>query len=119
MRFGIWGIVPLLPFVIAINPAQAEGRKLAVVVGVDVYRANAHLPPLRYAAADASALSEALRNAGYHVIEMTHAVAREPGKELFAPNSAYIRDQIDGILNYPNLGAEDAVLVALSGHGVQ
>ncbi|MCA9030591.1 MAG: caspase family protein [Planctomycetaceae bacterium] len=95
------------------------GRKLAVVVGVDTYRANSALPALKHAANDAASLSGALRRAGFTVMEMTHAAAREEGQELMAPNLAYVRDHIEGVLSTPNLGPDDTVLISLHGHGVQ
>ncbi|MCA9056328.1 MAG: hypothetical protein KDA75_21015 [Planctomycetaceae bacterium] len=82
----------------------AASRKLAVVVGVDQYRANSDLPDLKQAGSDAAILSAALRSQGYTVYEMTHAVARQPGQENLTPQLEYIRDQIAGVLGFPNLG---------------
>lgn len=96
-----------------------ESRKLAVVVGVNTYRANSDLPSLTHAVADASKLSAVLRTAGFTVIEMTHEIAKQDGKVVYAPNLDYIRDQISGVLDFPNLGANDAILITLHGHGVQ
>ncbi|MCA9028579.1 MAG: SUMF1/EgtB/PvdO family nonheme iron enzyme [Planctomycetaceae bacterium] len=109
----------ILGLIIASAEAAAEGRKLAVVVGVNAYRANSGLPNLKHAAADAAQLSEALRQQGYTVNEMTHEVAKQDGKETFAPNIAYIRDEIAGVLGHPNLGRDDAIIITLHGHGVQ
>lgn len=100
-------------------PSAAEGRKLAVVVGVDKYRANSDLPLLKHAGSDAALLSAALRSQGYTVFEMTQAIARHPDHEESSPQLAYIRDKIKGVLGTPNLGEEDAVIIALHGHGVQ
>ncbi|MFM9966257.1 MAG: caspase domain-containing protein [Planctomycetaceae bacterium] len=97
----------------------AQGRKLAVVVGVNAYRPNSGLPALQHADSDATKLSAALRANGFTVYELTHEVARQPGKETLAPNIEYIRDAIEGMLEFPNLGREDSILVALHGHGVQ
>lgn len=100
--------------------AAAEGRKLAVVVGVGTYRATSGLPPLGESPAnDAANVARVLRAQGFTVFEMTHKAARQPGQETLAPNFAYISDQIAGVLGYPNLGPEDAIVIALSGHGVQ
>lgn len=109
----------LVLFPISPSAAAPEGRKLAIVVGVNTYRANSGLPRLKHAADDAASLGGTLREAGYTVVEMTHTVAREEGMELYAPNLAYIRDQIDGILGTPNLGPGDTILISLHGHGVQ
>ena len=97
----------------------AEGRKLAVVIGVNTYRQNSGLPALGHAASDAQRLSGSLRKTGFTVYEMTHEVAKQDGKEAFAPNLEYIRDQINGVLDFPNLGEDDAVIITLHGHGVQ
>ena len=96
-----------------------QGRKLAVVVGNNKYRANQGLEDLRQAVNDATKLSEVLRGAGFKVAEMTHEVARQAGKENFAPNADYIRDQIDNVIETPNLGRDDVVFISLHGHGVQ
>ncbi len=66
---------------------EPRGRKLAVVVGVNEYRPNQGLDTLGQAVNDARKLSEVLRNVGFTVIEMTHDVAKEPGKTILAPNA--------------------------------
>jgi len=105
---------------LATSPLFAEGRKLAVVVGVGSYRTNSGLPSLGKAPSnDAASLSGVLRQQGFTVFEMTHEAAKVDGQETMAPSIAYIRDQIDGMLGFPNLGAGDAVLITLHGHGVQ
>lgn len=101
------------------STGRAEGRKFAVLVGVNTYRGTSGLPQLRHAAQDANSLAVALKSAGFTVYEMTHESASKPGNETLAPNLAYIRDQIEGMLAFPNLGAEDAVVISLHGHGVQ
>lgn len=102
-----------------LNSGLAEERKLAVVIGINAYRSNSGLPRLKHAAADAAALSSTLRDVGFTVYEMTHNVARQDGQETLAPQLAYIRDQIRGVLETPNLGPRDSVLITLHGHGVQ
>ena len=99
--------------------ASAQTRKLAVVVGVDTYRSTSNLPRLQHAGADAALLSDVLREQGFTVFEMTHLVAKNDGQEAMAPNLPFIRDQIDGVLGFPNLGADDTVIISLHGHGVQ
>ena len=103
----------------AVAQEAGSARRLAVVIGVNAYRSNSNLPRLRHAASDAKALSSTLRRAGYTVYEMTHEASREEGQETMAPQLAYIRDQIQGTLDFPNLGPKDSVLVTLHGHGVQ
>lgn len=97
-----------------------SGRKLAVVVGVGTYRTTSGLPSLGNAPGnDAASIGKTLRGQGFTVFEMTHAAAKMDGQETSAPNIAYIRDQISGVLQYPNLGPNDTVIITLSGHGVQ
>ena len=103
----------------SVIPTSAQEQKLAVVIGVNAYRANSGLPTLQHAASDAAALSSTLRNTGFTVYEMTHDEARKAGQETMSPQLAYIRDQIKGVLEFPNLGDRDAVLITLHGHGVQ
>ncbi|MEZ6056943.1 MAG: SUMF1/EgtB/PvdO family nonheme iron enzyme [Planctomycetaceae bacterium] len=110
----------LIAFLLSTGPLCAEGRKLAVVVGVGSYRTNSGLPSLGKAPTnDAASLSGVLRQQGFTVFEMTHEAAKVDGQETMAPSIAYIRDQIDGMLGFPNLGADDAILITLHGHGVQ
>ena len=97
----------------------SPGRRLAVVVGVNTYRANQGLENLKQAVNDARELSRVLRDSGFKVIEMTQEAAKEPGKEHLAPNADFIRDQISGIVETPNLGRDDTILITLHGHGVQ
>ncbi|MEY2724961.1 MAG: Serine/threonine-protein kinase pkn1 [Planctomycetota bacterium] len=104
---------------LACSPATFAGRKYALVVGVQKYRVNQPLPDLIYTENDATELAKVLRNGGYNVTTMTTATARVPGQEHLAPSSDYIRDQLNTILNAPNLDEDDVVLIAFAGHGVQ
>ncbi|MCA9128177.1 MAG: SUMF1/EgtB/PvdO family nonheme iron enzyme [Planctomycetales bacterium] len=104
---------------IAGQQSMGQGRKLAVVVGVDTYRASSGLPSLQHAGSDAERLSDALRQCGYTVYEMTQEIARQAGNESSAPYAANVRDQIDGVLSFPNLGPGDSILITFHGHGVQ
>ncbi len=117
IRVLLAGWITLFPLLSSL--VAAEGRKLAVVIGVNTYRQNSGLPALGQAASDAQRLSGALRKTGFTVYEMTHEVAKQDGKEALAPNLDYIRDQINGVLDFPNLGEDDAVIITLHGHGVQ
>ena len=96
-----------------------RGRRLAIVVGVNTYRANHGLLNLKQATNDARDLSQALREQGFKVVEMTHDVAKVSGNENLAPNVDFIRDQISGLIDTPNLGRDDTIWITLHGHGVQ
>lgn len=97
----------------------AEGKRYALIVGVSTYRPGQPLTKLPYTENDANELAKVLTAGGYQVTLMTQAVGRTEGKEILAPMSDFIRDQLDAMLNNPNLRADDMVLVALAGHGVQ
>ncbi|HCS52277.1 caspase family protein [uncultured Rubinisphaera sp.] len=113
-------LITLILSIISLSSVHSAERKLAVIVGVGSYRSGSGLGPLGKAPVnDAHQFAEVLRKQGYTVFEMTHDVARQEGQHLMAPHTAYIRDAIDGVLNFPNLGREDAVIVSFHGHGVQ
>ena len=115
-------IIRILTLSIALTsviPLIAQERRLAVVAGINAYRANSGLPKLQHAVSDATVLSQTLRDAGFNVYEMTHDVSRQDGQETMAPQLDYIRDQIQGVLETPNLGENDVVMITLHGHGVQ
>jgi len=99
--------------------AQAQGKHYALVVGVKTYRPGQPLPQLSFTENDADQLAKVLTQGGYKVTLMTQTVGRVAGKEVLAPLSDYIRDQLDAMLSNPNLKADDVVIVALAGHGVQ
>ena len=111
-------LISSLLFTSASADEQLAGRRLAVVVGIDKYRVNGGLGDLAHAEADAVSVTKALRDAGFTVIEMTYQAAREPGNEHLVPTRTNIRDVISGVLDTPNLGRKDTVLISLHGHGV-
>ena len=98
---------------------QAEGKRYALVIGVKSYRPGQPLPDLAFTENDANELAKVLTVGGYQVTLMTQTVGRNEGKEVYAPLSDYIRDQLDAMLGNPFLKQEDIVLIALAGHGVQ
>lgn len=94
-------------------------KRYALVVGVKKYRPGQPLPDLPYTERDADELAKVLSAGGYQVTLMTQTIGRVEGKEVFEPQQAYLRDQIDALLGNPFLKQDDMVLVALAGHGVQ
>ena len=112
-------ILTIFIVLISVIPVFAQERRLAVVVGINAYRANSGLPNLQHATSDATVLSETLREVGFNVYEMTHDAARQDGQETMAPQLDYIRDQIQGVLETPSLGKNDVVMITLHGHSVQ
>ena len=98
---------------------EAAGKRYAVVVGVKSYRSGQPLPELSYTENDASQLAKTLENGGYQVTLMTQTASTSDGNSVMAPQSAFIRDQLEAVLSNPNLKTDDMVLVAFAGHGVQ
>ena len=116
-------LLALVAFIIlvasAAAPLQAQVRRYALIIGVKTYRPGQPLPELSYTENDAGELAKVLSDGGYQVTLMTQSVGRIVGKEVFAPLSDYIRDQLDAMLANPYLKPDDVVIVALAGHGVQ
>ena len=98
---------------------QAAGRKYALIVGVRSYRLEQPLPELSFTENDANKLAEVLAAGGYNVTLMTQSESASPGNEALNPLSDYIHDQLQAILDSPNLDEDDIILIALAGHGVQ
>ena len=110
LKYAIGGLV--LANLLA-SPAEAEGKRYALVVGVRRY--GKPFKPLATAEADALAFEQALRSLGFNLIVTMTSEADEP---LRRPTSARnILDQLDGLLKEKE--KSDTVLVFLSGHGIQ
>ena len=115
--------LPLLPALAlaAVLPLLSRGDgpppgdKYALLVGVRNYDKN-ELRNLPYTEADVTALAEVLKRAGYsRVVLMTQTHGAE--EQRFLPEGARIRTALRGILE--DRAADDTVLVAFAGHGVQ
>jgi hypothetical protein len=113
LRVGIIALVAL--FVLTVCPtAQAEGKRYAVVVGVNAYD-HSSLSALEYAEADAVDLAALLESRGYTVRLLTGPAGRtDPNK---APTKANIETALKATLD--GCKRDDLVLVALAGHGLQ
>lgn len=119
-RSAIFTALSLVLTALVFSPtATAEGKRYALIVGVKTYRPGQPLPELPFTENDASDLAKTLEAGGYQVTLMTQTVGRTEGKEVLAPLSDFIRDQLDAMLDNPFLTDEDVVIVALAGHGVQ
>lgn len=91
----------------------ADGKKYALVVGVEKYDPS-QLTSLQYAEEDAIAMGQALQKLGFDVIVMTRqsdVPDRVPSfaNDILTQLKRRIRDR----------SPDDTVIVALSGHGVQ
>ena len=93
-----------------------EGRRYALVVGVQNYEGTA-LGNLRYCDNDAAGLADALEKLGYHVTLMTRPEWKAKDRDDLLPTADNILDNLKAILL--NRKRADTVLLAFSGHGVQ
>lgn len=89
---------------------RPEGRRVALVIGVNRYNQSEALPPLMFAEKDARDLTERLTAAGFLVRRMT---ADAEGMQPLT--AVMIRDEIVKLAT--STGREDTILVYFSGHG--
>ena len=109
------GSRPGAGLVFAQEPAQ--GKKYALLVGVDKYEKGSLLPGLPFPRRDVEELAKVFLQAGYekdNVVVMT----KERGLEDFdlMPTAEHIRNQFQ--LLVAQLKPGDSIIVALAGHGV-
>ena len=95
----------------------AQGKKYALLVGVDKYEKGSLLPGLPFPRRDVEELAKVFLQAGYekdNVVIMT----KERGLEDFdlMPTAEHIRNQFQLLL--AQLKPGDSIIVALAGHGV-
>ena len=118
-----WTAAPLLALALAaallfIGDVRADGpagERYALLIAVRQYDKN-ELRDLPYAEDDVTALAEVLRKAGYkRVILMTQTEGANQAR--FLPLAANIRKTLKGFLE--DRTADDSVLIAFAGHGVQ
>ena len=100
------------------GPAEEleEGRRYALVVGVQDYKGTA-LGSLRYCDNDAAGLAEVLGQRGYRVTLMTRPEYKARDRDDLLPTADNIRDNLQALLR--NRKPADTVLVAFAGHGEQ
>lgn len=111
--FGAWFWVLVLLLGPAATFAQTEGKKYALLVGVEAYDPN-FFNRLNFAEEDVIALGREFKKLGYEVVVMTTQAAFPAQKPTTA---AKILTQLEGCCK--RLGPNDTLIVALSGHGVQ
>jgi len=95
--------------------ARAQGKKLALLVGVDRYPEGSGFASLPYTERDVEELAKVLRQAGYAVRLLTTAAGKKDAAD--APTTANVRKAFAQLVARRSRG--DVVLLALSGHGIQ
>ena len=114
MQHVRWLIFSLLVLVSVLgSPVQAQGKKYALLVGVETYD-PAVLNKLEFAEDDVLAIAKSLEKQGFDCIVMT----RQSDVSARRPTTPQkITDQLDKRLQ--GLEASDTVVVVFSGHGLQ
>jgi uncharacterized caspase-like protein len=114
-RIGRW-VVPLVLVLLSAS-AHAEGKKLAVLIGVDRYPEGSGFTSLPYTERDVEQLAEVLLASGYRP-EHVRVLTLKRGNEnpRFLPTLRNARREAN--LMAADRKADDTLLVALSGHGI-
>ncbi|TVQ01853.1 MAG: hypothetical protein EA381_04485, partial [Planctomycetaceae bacterium] len=112
-RLWFWLCLGLFGFCLPLPGASAQGKKYALLVGVQKYDAS-QLSPLAYAERDAEALGEVLKGLEFDVKVMTSSAPIPSLEPVLAED---IFRQLDRRL--ATLTRDDTILIFLSGHGVQ
>ena len=112
-RLALYSLLLIVTLTCSISAVHAQGRKYALLVGVETYDPT-QLNPLRFAEDDVVAMGAALKNHGFDVVLMT-SQARIPALEPVTARD--ILTQLDR--RRRDRDPEDVMIVALSGHGVQ
>ncbi|TWU07474.1 outer membrane protein assembly factor BamB family protein [Stieleria varia] len=111
-QFSKWILVCLV-LTVWHSPLASAAQRIAFIVGVENYRPD-YFRNLDYAEDDAIGLAEQLKGLGYDVVRMT---SREQNPALKPTSPDKIIAAFDGVLK--GLQAEDTLIVAFTGHGVQ
>ncbi|MCC7420837.1 MAG: SUMF1/EgtB/PvdO family nonheme iron enzyme [Planctomycetaceae bacterium] len=100
------------------SPAFAEGRKLALLVGVEKYQ-HAKLDDLKFCGDDVQALERLLTPQGFRCVVLRNDsnpnAAQLP--EAALPTAANVNSELRRMLE--GINKQDLILVVLTGHGLQ
>jgi uncharacterized caspase-like protein len=96
------------------RPADDEGRRYALLVGVNKYDHD-KLKDLQFAEADAAKTAELLKGYGYEVVLLTTEVGKaDPSRR---PTLANVQAKLTELVN--RCTKRDLLLVGVAGHGLQ
>jgi formylglycine-generating enzyme required for sulfatase activity len=117
-RISCWLGLFLSLGILPLTEVRAEGKKLALLIGVDKYEEGSGFRSLPYTERDVEALAEILLASGYRP-EDVRVLTLKRGNEnpRFLPTGRNARREL-GLLT-ANRKPEDSLLIALSGHGVR
>ncbi|TRZ93223.1 MAG: hypothetical protein D4R84_10870 [Rhodocyclaceae bacterium] len=109
LAFGLLLALPALPQTgqraVAAQPAKADGRRIALVIGNGDYQYPDNLPKLANPTNDAQDIAEALRGFGFEVIERKNQTLEAMNQTIAEFGS--------------RIGGSEAALFYFAGHGIQ
>ncbi len=113
-----WILAAFVPVLMAglLLAAEDEGKKYALLVGVQRYSDGSGLRNLGYTEKDVTDLGVVLTKQGYHVTVLTRSEAIKQDKDFLRPTAKNIRDHMKTLTARCKSG--DVMLVGVSGHGV-
>lgn len=117
-RRSVTHALTTLLIVLGLTASAPAAEKYALLVGIRSYSEAKELRPLPYAEADVTELAAALRDAGFRADNVVLMTQKAGADDLrFLPVRDRIRKELRLLLK--NRVANDTVLVAFAGHGVQ
>lgn len=99
------------------STSTSQGRKFALLVGVDKYPSNSNFRQLDYPGTDVETFADVLRRAGFdseNVVVMT--LKRGAADFRYAPTVDNINKEIEALLGA--IHPRDSVVIGFSGHGI-
>ncbi len=94
-----------------------EGRKFALLVGVDKYPSNSNFRQLDYPGTDVEALADVLSRSGFESQNMVIMTLQRGASDFrYAPTVENINKEIDALLSA--IAPRDSLLIGFSGHGI-
>ncbi|MEZ6096052.1 MAG: caspase family protein [Pirellulaceae bacterium] len=110
-------VLGLAMFLSLVGTLHAQGRKFALLVGVDRYPSSGNFRPLPFTATDIDSFADILIKSGFDekdVVVMT--LDRGHADSRFLPTAAQINQEIEAMLGLLREG--DTAVFAFSGHGL-
>src|SRR6185295_11879996 len=116
-----------IPFLITLAAMAEDSERYALLIGVNEYNANSNLAALKYAEADMTQVAKALVDAGFKPENIRLMIQGEitdarfkpqrGSSDQYKPRKENIRSELNLLLK--NKRAEDTILLAFAGHGIQ
>ena len=115
-RWLVAAVVPVLVAALLLAAEGDDGKKYALLVGVQRYSDGSGLRNLGYTEKDVADLAAVLTKQGYSVTVLTRTESIKQDKDFLRPTAKNIRDWLKTLTGRCKEG--DVLLVGVSGHGV-